>query len=179
MGSCGCPNTPIFRAAGSPLNRAGGPLPKEYLHTSGPFSSLAAAVTERILLGTGVSLIIEHNTLSQAKKAATLARISNGRFLFGVGADRVWEETQNYDPPPNRCWQVFKEYIEAMRALWTHEEASSHDEVVNFDRVWSYPKPLTVPHPPIILGSMISQLGWKRVVDHCASWLPIETLIDN
>ena len=66
-----------------------------------------------------------------------------------------------------------------MKALWTQEEASYHGEFVNFDRVWSYPKPLTVPHPPIILGSMSSKLGRQRVVDHCDGWLPIETLIDD
>ena len=66
-----------------------------------------------------------------------------------------------------------------MKALWTQEEASYHGEFVNFDRVWSYPKPLTVPHPPIILGSMSSKLGRQRVADHCDGWLPIETLIDD
>ena len=160
---------------------AGGPLPKEYIHMSDPFSSLAAAaaVTEKILLGTGVSLIIEHEPLYQAKQVATLDRISNGRFLFGVGAGWIREEMQNHGTPPNRRWQVFKEHIEAMKALWTQEEASYHGEFVNFDRVWSYPKPLTVPHPPIILGSMSSKLGRQRVVDHCDGWLPIETLIDD
>ena len=75
---------------------------------------------------------------------ATLDRISNGRFLFGVGAGWIREEMQNHGTPPNRRWQVFKEHIEAMKALWTQEEASYHGEFVNFDRVWSYPKPLTV-----------------------------------
>lgn len=160
---------------------AGGPLPKEYIHMSDPFSSLAAAaaVTEKILLGTGVSLVIEHEPLYQAKQVATLDRISNGRFLFGVGAGWIREEMQNHGTPPNRRWQVFKEHIEAMKALWTQEEASYHGEFVNFDRVWSYPKPLTVPHPPIILGSMSSKLGRQRVADHCDGWLPIETLIDD
>ncbi len=160
---------------------AGGPLPKEYIHMSDPFSSLAAAaaVTGKILLGTGVSLVIEHEPLYQAKQVATLDRISNGRFLFGVGAGWIREEMRNHGTPPNRRWQVFKEHIEALKALWTQEEASYHGEFVNFDRVWSYPKPLTVPHPPIILGSMSSKLGRQRVVDHCDGWLPIETLIDD
>lgn len=160
---------------------AGGPLPKEYVHMSDPFSSLAAAaaVTKKILLGTGVSLIIEHEPLYQAKQVATLDRISNGRFLFGVGAGWIREEMQNHGTPPNRRWQVFKEHLEAMKALWTEEEASYHGEFVNFDRVWSYPKPITVPHPPIILGSMTSKLGRQRVVDLCDGWLPIETLIED
>lgn len=160
---------------------AGGPLPKEYIHMSDPFSSLAAAaaVTTRILLGTGVSLIIEHEPLYQAKQVATLDRISNGRFLFGVGAGWIREEMRNHGTPPNRRWQVFKEHIEAMKVLWTQEEASYHGEFVNFDRVWSYPKPLSDPHPPIILGSMSSKLGRQRVVDLCDGWLPIETLIDD
>lgn len=160
---------------------AGGPLPKEYVHMSDPFSSLAAAaaVTKKILLGTGVSLIIEHEPLYQAKQVATLDRISNGRFLFGVGAGWIREEMQNHGTPPNRRWQVFKEHLEAMKELWTEEEASYHGEFVNFDRVWSYPKPITAPHPPIILGSMTSKLGRQRVVDLCDGWLPIETLIED
>lgn len=160
---------------------AGGPLPKEYIHMSDPFSSLAAAaaVTEKILLGTGVSLVIEHEPLYQAKQVATLDRISNGRFLFGVGAGWIREEMQNHGTPPNRRWQVLKEHLEAMKALWTQEEASYHGEFVNFDRVWSYPKPITVPHPPIILGSMTSKLGRQRAVDLCDGWLPIETLIED
>ena len=160
---------------------AGGPLPKEYIHMSDPFSSLAAAaaVTEKILLGTGVSLVIEHEPLYQAKQVATLDRISDGRFLFGVGAGWIREEMQNHGTPPNRRWQVLKEHLEAMKVLWTQEEATYHGEFVNFDRVWSYPKPITVPHPPIILGSMTSKLGRQRAVDLCDGWLPIETLIED
>ena len=84
-------------------------MPAAELAVADPFSSLAAAaaVTEKILLGTGVSLVIEHEPLYQAKQVATLDRISNGRFLFGVGAGWIREEMQNHGTPPNRRWQVF------------------------------------------------------------------------
>ena len=160
---------------------AGGALPKEYIHMSDPFTSLAAAamVTKKLLLGTGISLIIEHDPLVQAKQVATLDRISNGRFLFGVGAGWNKEEMRNHGTPPNRRWQVLKEHLEAMKALWTEEEATYHGEFVNFDRVWSYPKPITQPHPPIILGSMSSKLGRRRVVDLCDGWIPIESIVED
>lgn len=160
---------------------AGGTLPKEYIHMADPFTSLAAAatVTKRILLGTGISLIVEHDPLVQAKQIATLDRISKGRFLFGVGAGWLKEEMRNHGTPPNRRWQVFREHLEAMKELWTCEEASYCGEFVNFEKVWSFPKPITRPHPPIILGSMSSKIGRQCVVDLCDGWIPVESIIDD
>jgi probable F420-dependent oxidoreductase len=159
----------------------GGELPQEYAHMSDPFIGLAAAaaVTTTLKLGTGISLVTEHDPIVQAKQVASLDRISNGRFIFGIGAGWNKEEMANHGTPPNKRWKVLTERIQAMKALWTQDEASYHGEFVSFDRVWSYPKPLTTPHPPILMGSLSSRLGRQRVVDLCDGWIPVETAIDD
>ena len=159
----------------------GGELPEEYAHMSDPFIGLAAAaaVTTRLKLGTGISLVTEHDPIVQAKQVASLDRISHGRFIFGIGAGWNKEEMANHGTPPAKRWKVLTERVQAMKALWTQDEASYHGEFVNFDRVWSYPKPLTTPHPPILMGSLSSRLGRQRVVDLCDGWIPVETAIDD
>ncbi len=159
----------------------GGELPREYTHMSDPFIGLAAAaaVTTRLKLGTGISLVTEHDPIVQAKQVASLDRISNGRFIFGIGAGWNKEEMANHGTPPGKRWQVLTERIQAMKALWGQDEASYHGEFVQFERVWSYPKPLTKPHPPILLGSLSSRLGRQRTVDLCDGWIPVETVIDD
>ena len=159
----------------------GGELPEEYAHMSDPFIGLAAAaaVTTRLKLGTGISLVTEHDPIVQAKQVASLDRISHGRFIFGIGAGWNKEEMTNHGTPPAKRWKVLTERVQAMKALWTQDEASYHGEFVNFDRVWSYPKPLTTPHPPILMGSLSSRLGRQRVVELCDGWIPVETAIDD
>ena len=153
-----------------------GPLPREYVHMSDPFVSAAAAaaVTKTIKLGTGICLIIEHDPLALAKTVATVDQISNGRFLFGVGAGWNREEMENHGTPYAKRWKVLEERVKAMKALWTQEEASFHGEFVNFDKVWSYPKPVQRPHPPIILGTFGSTWGRKRVAEFGDGWIPID-----
>ena len=153
-----------------------GPLPREYVHMSDPFVSAAAAavVTKTIKLGTGICLIIEHDPLALAKTVATVDRLSNGRFLFGVGAGWNREEMENHGTPYDKRWKVLEERVKAMKALWTEEEASFHGDYVNFDKVWSYPKPLQRPHPPVILGTFGSSWGRKRVAEFGDGWIPID-----
>ena len=163
---------PASRATPYP---AGGERPKEYIHMSDPFVSAAAAaaVTSEIKLGTGISLVIEHDPLALAKTVATVDRLSDGRFLFGVGAGWNAEEMENHGTPYDKRWKVLEERVAAMRALWTEDEASYHGEYVNFDRVWSYPKPVQQPHPPVILGTFASKWGRKRVAEMADGWIPI------
>jgi probable F420-dependent oxidoreductase len=157
----------------------GGDLPEEYAHMSDPFIGLAAAAaaTKTLKLGTGISLVTEHDPIVQAKQVASLDRISNGRFLFGVGAGWNKEEMANHGTPPSKRWKVFTERLQAMKKMWTEDEASFHGEFVNFERILSFPKPLTKPHPQILLGSLSSALGRQRVVDLCDGWIPVETAI--
>lgn len=154
---------------------AGGPLPKEYIHMADPFASVAAAaaVTKTILLGTGICLVAQHEPLALAKTVATVDRLSNGRFLFGIGAGWNEDEMENHGVAPKRRWKVAREYVEAMRQLWTQEEASYEGEFVKFERVWSYPKPVQKPHPPVILGTFGSAQGRQRVADYGDGWIPV------
>ena len=102
----------------------GGELPEEYAHMSDPFIGLAAAAaaTKTLKLGTGISLVTEHDPIVQAKQVASLDRISNGRFIFGVGAGWNKEEMANHGTPPGKRWKVFTERIEAMKKMWTEDD---------------------------------------------------------
>ena len=168
-----------------PANRrtpypGGGDLPKPYYHMSDPFVSLAAAaaVTKRLKLGTGVCLVIERDPITLAKEVATLDHISDGRFLFGIGAGWNAEEMENHGTPFKRRWRVLRERIAAMKAIWANHEASYEGEFVKFERIISYPKPVQKPHPPIIMGSATPQ-GRQRVIEYCDGWIPIEVLMKD
>jgi probable F420-dependent oxidoreductase len=152
----------------------GGELPRAYSHTHDPFVALsfAAAATTKILLGTGICLIPQRDPIVTAKSVASLDQLSSGRFLFGIGGGWNVDEMENHGAHYETRFKLLRERILAMKALWTQEEAAFHGEMVNFDPVWSYPKPAQRPHPPILLG------GWsdhtlKRVVEFCDGWLPI------
>ena len=153
---------------------AGGELPKEYSHTYDPFVALmaAAAVTKTIKLATGICLVVERDPIVTAKEVASLDLLSNGRFLFGIGGGWNVEEMENHGMPFGTRWKLLRERIEAMKEIWTKDEATYHGELVSFDAIWSWPKPAQKPHPPIILGSA-SKMGIKRVVEYCDGWFPI------
>ena len=151
----------------------GGELPRAYSHVHDPFVALsfAAAATRKILLGTGVCLIPQRDPIVTAKCVASLDRLSNGRFLFGIGGGWNVDEMENHGARYETRFKLMRERILAMKALWTEEEAAFHGELVNFDPVWMYPKPLQWPHPPILLGGA-SDHTLKRVVEFCDGWLP-------
>ena len=159
---------------------AGGELPKEYWHTHDLFVSLAmaVAVTRRILIGSGICLVIQRDPIHLAKAVASLDQLSNGRFLFGIGGGWNAEEMENHGTPFKKRWKILREKLEAMKAIWAHENAEYHGEFVNFDPIWQFPKPLTRPHPPIILGTATPN-GRQRVVDYCEGWIPIDLLIQD
>jgi probable F420-dependent oxidoreductase len=152
----------------------GGELPKAYSHTHDPFVALsfAAAVTTKILLGTGICLIPQRDPIVTAKCVASLDQLSNGRFLFGIGGGWNVDEMENHGARYETRFKLMRERILAMKALWTQPEAAFHGEMVNFDPVWSYPKPVQQPHPPILLGGN-SDHTLKRVVEFCDGWMPI------
>jgi probable F420-dependent oxidoreductase len=152
----------------------GGELPKAYSHTHDPFVALsfAAAVTTKILLGTGICLIPQRDPIVTAKCVASLDQLSNGRFLFGIGGGWNVDEMENHGARYETRFKLMRERILAMKALWTQEEAAFHGDMVNFDPVWSYPKPAQKPHPPILLGGDTDHT-LKRVVEFCDGWLPI------
>jgi probable F420-dependent oxidoreductase len=132
----------------------GGDLPAEYSRIYDPFVALtaAAAATERLLVGTGICLIVERDPITTAKEVATIDRVSDGRFLFGVGAGWNREEMANHGTDPRTRMKLLGERVEAMKAIWTQDEASYHGRFVDFDRIWSWPKPAQKPHPPVLVG---------------------------
>lgn len=156
---------------------AGGDLPKEYSHTYDPLVALAmcAGVTERIKLGTGICLVVERDVLTLAKEIASLDRLSNGRFILGIGAGWNAEEMENHGIDYNTRWKVVREKILAMREIWTKEEAEFHGDFVNFDPVWSHPKPVTPGGPPVWMGAT-SKWSYDRIAEYCDGWLPIAGL---
>jgi probable F420-dependent oxidoreductase len=151
----------------------GGPLPREYAHTLDPFVGLAAAaaVTSRLRVGTGICLIIQHDPIVTAKEVATLDLLSNGRFLFGVGAGWNVEEIENHGTAFPTRFRVMRERVLAMKEIWTKEAAAFHGEFVRFDPMWSYPKPVQKPHPPVLLGGE-GPHTLRRVVEFCDGWFP-------
>jgi probable F420-dependent oxidoreductase len=151
----------------------GGELPRRYAHTHDPFVALAfaAAATKRLLLGTGICLIPERDPIVTAKCVASLDQLSGGRVVFGIGGGWNVEEMENHGARYNTRFKLMGERILAMKALWTEDEAEYHGEMVDFDAVWSYPKPAQRPHPPILLGGE-SDYTLRRVVDYCDGWFP-------
>jgi probable F420-dependent oxidoreductase len=151
----------------------GGPLPREYSHTLDPFVGLAvaAAVTTRLRVGTGICLVIQHDPIVLAKVVASLDLLSNGRFVFGVGAGWNADEIENHGTAFPTRFRVMRERVLAMKEIWTHDEAEFHGEFVRFDRIWSYPKPAQKPHPPVLLGGE-GPHTLRRVVEFCDGWFP-------
>ena len=151
----------------------GGDLPKEYSHTLDPFVALgiAAGVTTRLKLATGICLAIEHQALTLAKTVATLDHVSNGRVMLGLGAGWNREEMENHGTVYASRFKKLEEQMQALKALWTEEEASFHGEFEDFERVWSWPKPLQNPHPPMVLGGETDHT-LKRIVRYADGWLP-------
>jgi probable F420-dependent oxidoreductase len=149
-------------------------LPKDYWHTNDLFVSLAmaAAVTKKIKLGTGICLVIERDPITTAKEVATLDALSGGRVLFGVGGGWNAEEMENHGTPFDKRWKVMRERIQAMKKIWTEDEPAYHGEFVNFDPIWSYPKPAQKPHPPVLVGGSTGGAR-QRAVTYGEGWLPI------
>ena len=151
----------------------GGELPPEYSHTLDPFVALGAvaAVTERLKLGTGVCLVIERDPIVTAKEVSTLDHLSGGRFLFGVGAGWNVEEMRNHGTDPSTRFRRMRESVEAMRAIWTQDEAEYHGKLIDFDPIWIWPKPVQKPHPPVLVGGLGDKV-YDRVVAYGDEWIP-------
>jgi probable F420-dependent oxidoreductase len=150
-----------------------GIIPESYSHFVDPFVALARAsgTTTRIKLGTGIVLVPERHPLLLAKEVSTLDHFSGGRFLFGIGAGWLREETEIMGGDFDHRWTQTRESVLAMKELWTKPEAEFHGRYYNFPPVRSYPKPKQKPHPPILLGGE-SDHTVRRVVEFCDGWFP-------
>jgi probable F420-dependent oxidoreductase len=152
---------------------AGGQLPEQYKHTHDPFVSLmaAAAATKKLRVGTGICLIIERDTITTAKSAASLDVLSNGRFELGLGGGWNAEEMEHHGTEFKTRFKRLEEQVRALKEIWTKDVAEFHGKFVNFDPIWAWPKPEQKPHPPILLGGE-SGHTLQRVVDFCDGWFP-------
>jgi probable F420-dependent oxidoreductase len=152
----------------------GGPeLPREYWHTLDPFVALgyAAAVTSTIRLGTGICLLTERDPIVNAKEVASLDLLSGGRFELAIGAGWNAEEMENHGTAFATRFRVMSERARAMKAIWSEEEPEFHGEFVDFGPIWSYPKPVQTPNPPILVGGE-TDYTLRRVVEWADGWFP-------
>jgi len=152
---------------------SGAELPQRYWHCYDPFiaSMAAAAATTRLRVGTGVCLVAQRDPITTAKTVASVDDLSGGRFEFGVGIGWNREEMRNHGTDPRVRVAVVRERVEAMKAIWTQEEASYAGTYVSFERIWSYPKPAQRPHPPVLLGGY-GPTVIDRVLAFADGWLP-------
>jgi probable F420-dependent oxidoreductase len=150
----------------------GGELPSKYFHTYESWVALAymAAATERLKIGTSVSLVIEHDTILLAKQVASLDRLSGGRVIFGVGAGWNKEEMRNHGTDFDHRFGIMREKVEAMKAIWSQEEAEYHGRHVDFDPIWCWPKPVQSPLPVYIGGN--GPKVHDRVLRYGDGWMP-------
>ncbi len=150
-----------------------GELPRKYSHTYDLFVALTAAAeaTSRLRVGSGICLVVERDPIVTAKEVASVDQISAGRFDFGVGAGWNREEMRNHGTDPRTRMRLMAERIEAMKAIWTQDEASYEGEFVRFERIWSWPKPAQRPHPPVLVGGN-GPTVLERVLAFGDAWFP-------
>jgi probable F420-dependent oxidoreductase len=151
----------------------GGELPDEYARTMDPFIALtaAAAVTERLRLGTGVCLVVERDPIVTAKEVSSLDVLSGGRVLLGVGAGWNVEELAHHGVEFADRWDVLRERVELMQALWTQDEASYAGKHARLEPSWQWPKPVQQPVPVLVGGS--GKRAMRHAVDYAGGWMPM------
>jgi probable F420-dependent oxidoreductase len=149
----------------------GGELPRRYYRTLDPFITLtaAAAATERLLLGTGVALVVERDPIITAKEVASLDLVSGGRMIFGVGVGWNREEMENHGTDPRTRGKLMNERIRAMIEIWTKVAPEFHGQYVNFDPIGIWPKPVQKPYPPIYVGG--GSRAFERIAQFGDAWL--------
>jgi probable F420-dependent oxidoreductase len=152
----------------------GGDLPLEYLHLLDPIAALAAmaSATSRIRVGTAICLVVERDPIVLAKQVATIDHLSGGRFEFGVGGGWNQEEMANHGTVFASRWGLLRERVQAMRAIWSREEPEYHGNHVDFDPIWSWPKPVQRPGPPVLIAGS-GPRALDRVLEYGDGWIPV------
>jgi probable F420-dependent oxidoreductase len=168
-------HTHIPTSRRTPPPTGGDELAEEYKRTVDPFVALAAAaaVTERIRLGTGICLVAQREPIVTAKAAATLDWLSDGRLDLGVGFGWNREEMEDHQVNPTTRRAVSREHVLAMRALWRDEVASFAGDYVVFEPSWSWPKPTQPGGPPVLLGGAPGPQLFEHVAEYGDGWIPI------
>ena len=148
-------------------------LPRKYAHTFDLFVAVTAAltVTSRLRVGSGICLVVERDPIITAKEVASVDYLSGGRFEFGVGAGWNREEMANHGTDPRRRMDLLRERVEAMKEIWTSDEASYAGQYASFERIWSWPKPAQRPYPPVLVGGNGPGV-LDRVLAFGDAWMP-------
>ena len=162
---------PISRQTPYP---GGGELPEQYKRCLDPFIGLAVAatVTSKLLLGTGVCLVAQHDPIALAKAVASLDLVSAGRFIFGIGVGWNLDEIRDHGIEPRRRRALVRENVLAMRRLWTDDVASFDGEAVHLSPSWAWPKPVQRPHPPVVMGAAGGPITMRHVAEYCDGFMP-------
>jgi probable F420-dependent oxidoreductase len=152
---------------------SGGELSRQYYDVMDPFVTLTAAAvaTKTIKIGTGVCLVIQRDTVQTAKLVASIDQVSGGRFLFGIGGGWNQDEMEDHGTVYATRFKLMREQIEAMKKIWTESKPEYHGELVNFDPMMTWPKPVQKPHPPVILGGMFPHAA-RRALRYGNGWIP-------
>jgi probable F420-dependent oxidoreductase len=150
-------------------------LDEEYKRSLDPYIALAAAaaLTERILLGTGIGLVAQHDPITFAKQLATLDIVSKGRLVLGIGYGWNHEEMENHGVDPKRRRAHVREVMLAMQALWSEDVASFQGEFVRFEPSWQWPKPIQKPRPRVLLGGAPGPTLFSHIAEYADGWMPI------
>ncbi|MEX2655007.1 MAG: LLM class F420-dependent oxidoreductase [Acidimicrobiia bacterium] len=150
------------------------PLPEKYWRTHDTLVALGAmaAVTDRLKLGSGITLLAQRDPIWTAKEVATIDQISNGRFLFGVGYGWNVEEMKHHGTSYAQRRSLLREKVLLMKALWTQDEATFEGEHLTLEPSWAWPKPVQQPHPPVILGGKFGPRTVADLVEFCDGWIP-------
>lgn len=158
---------------------AGGPIPRKYHRTLDPFVALTAAAvaTEKLIVGTGIALVPQRDPILTAKEVVSLDLVSRGRFRFGVGVGWLREEIANHGVDPGVRGRLADERLRAMIEIWTRDKAEFHGEFVDFDPIYSWPKPATKPYPPLYVGG--GPATFRRIAELNAGWLAMSPSADR
>lgn len=172
---------PVQFSDAYPGVRPGAPPPDYLWQMPDPLIALtrAAAATSTIELGTGILLVPERNPLLAANMIASLDHFADGRFLLGIGAGWNRPECEILGGDFDHRWGQTKDYILAMKALWTEEESEYHGKYADFPPVRCFPKPARRPHPPVLLGGFTAERVYQRIAEWGDGWLPVLPAVDQ
>ena len=166
-------HTHIPAARETPYPGGDGTLPAGYerLHDLTVVLTLAALATTRVKLGTGILQVVQRDPILTAKAVASVDHISGGRTLLITGSSWNLDEMRNHGTDPATRYELLEERVLAMREIWANDEASFHGDFVNFDRIWSWPKPIQQPTPVLIGGN--SAGVEERALRVGTGWAPL------
>jgi probable F420-dependent oxidoreductase len=135
--------------------------------------SMAAAVTRRITLGTGVILAAQHDPIVLAKQLATLDHLSGGRVVFGMGFGWNREEAADHGVAFADRREVARQHVLAMGSLWSQDQAEYHGDRFSLDPCWSWPKPVQQPRITTLIGGGANPSVFAAVAEYGDGWMPI------